>query len=300
MSASPTTFSLHRKIECFMKKLLLLITGCVIISCSSKTNISYDYCQQVEEQILTASHENSFHVSNSTFLELLNSDSLSISYSFPLLKDYMSIIESEDGLVRIYDDLYDGEDEEEANGFSKCTIQYKDEDGIVHAVWGDIKEMTGAWKEGDGYPASGYLGGNVKDIFTFQVADNPVYVVELAETYPYQFSSITLIAFHIHNGEIKGYPFFKHKEPSIIEPNVEYRNNPVCTEFGIETDGFPDEQGMDSYAYDKVEKILFWIPYEGTYDYYDAYHFDGKNLRAIECDVKKLFEKHMADVEKEQ
>lgn len=274
-----------------MYKLLLLVMVCCIMGCLHKTSVSYEQCQQAEEQILASIGESTFDVSNGAFLNLLNADSLSISYSFPLLRDSMSIIESEDGLVRIYDDFYYGVEEDDANGFLKCTIQYKDEEGIVHAVWGDIKKMTGAWKEGDGNPANGYLSGNVIKIFTFEIAKNPVYVVELVETFPYHFSLITLIAFHIHNGIIEGYPLFKHQEPSAIEPDVEYQSNPVCAKYGIETDGFSDEQGMDSYAYDKDEKTLYWLPYENNYDYYDAYHFDGKYLYSIECDVEYLIAK---------
>lgn len=41
----------------------------------------------------------------------------------------------------------------------------------------------------------------------------------------------------------------------------------------------------------QVDIILFWIPYEVTYDYYDAYYFDGKHLCGIEYDVKYLLRK---------
>lgn len=273
-----------------MRRIIPLILCCFIIGCSSNINKSSSQCKQ-KEQMLALNPETSFSVSDSAFLDLLNSDSSTISYEFPLLRDSMRIIESEDGLVRIYDDNYFGKDEDEASGFSKCTVQYKDKYGKTHAVWGDIKVMTGAWKEGDGFPTNGYLSGDIEALYTFHVDRKPIYVLELIETYPYHFLSIKLIAFHINNGRIEGYPFFIHREPDDIQ-GVEYKSNPVCSEFAIETDGFPDGQEMLSYTYDKEEKILFWIPYENTFDYYDAYYFDGKHLCGVECDVEKLLQKY--------
>lgn len=274
-----------------MEKLFLLIMCCFFLACSTKTNTPYSQCQQAEEQILASCSQKDFNVSDSAFLELLNSDSASISYTFPLLSTSMRVIESEDGLVRIYDNNWG--DEDDGMVFSKCTVQYKDENGGIHAVWGDIKKMTGVWKEYDGYPVDGYLGGGVESLYRFQVEGKPVYVLELIETYPYHFLSIKLIAFHINNGRIEGYPFFKHRNSDDIIQGVEYNYNPVYTEFAIETDGFPDGQEMHSYAYDKDEKILFWVPYEENHDYYDAYYFDGKHLCGVECDVEKLFQKNV-------
>lgn len=280
------------------KNLLLLVIVCTVIACSSKTSVSYDQCRQTEGLIQTSTHGSTFDVSNSAFLDLLNSDSSSISYSFPLLKDSMCIIESEDGLIRIYDDFYgNGRDEDEIKGFTKCTVQYKDENGEVHAVWGDIRIIAGAEKEGDSCPANGYSSGGIDRLLTFQVEEAPVYVVELIETYPYHYLSIKLIAFHIKNGKIEGYPLFKHRKPDDANQDLEYPSNPVYTVFTIETDGFPDGQGMKTYAYDNEKQILFWVPYEDTYDYYSAYHFDGKNLYAIECDVKKLLEKNLRNMD---
>ena len=301
--------------------LIVLFSGCInsnnksesvleqleSMNCSSNSNIGatfdcdYTTMEEAEEllvEILDVKNENIGHIYenymyNEEFVDFVLKEPRSIDYPFLKLqeKEYVNIVDSEDGNIRLYYwNNYSG-----GTMFSWCNICQYRTNGNVYAFEGSITDVKynilGNSNDDDSDDIDD-VGCSVLDIKTIYTEDNgPIYLVYIGVRLSSQWMYESIEAIKIEDDRLVSVPIFNKDvccyeegstEQIIDKCHIDYEY--VFSDWYFKAN---NGEGYDwMFMYNDKSRILY-VPYikDGyVLDKYELYQYDGYNMNFIGVD----------------